>query len=175
MAAYLRLYSPSCSQPDSNRLAPGQAQASSLSEGDPGSSWLPGASPLGFVVSVRFGQSWEHFGWDDACDRAWAAWFRLRPSLPGVLLRLPFLPLYSSSHSAQPPASFSSSVTHTPVRSVTGECCGVHALRSKGNDRLGLSSRLLSGGSGRPGTPFRAQFSPGTATHRPAFLPQPPP
>lgn len=56
------------------------------------------------------------------------------------------------SHSTHPPTSFSSSVTHTPVRSVTEECCGVHSLRSKGNDRLGLSSGNLSGGSGRPGT-----------------------
>lgn len=79
------------------------------------------------------------------------------------------------SHSTHPPTSFSSSVTHTPVRSVTEECCGVHSLRSKGNDRLGLSSGLLSGGSGRPGTLFRAPFSPGTATHTPAFLPQHPP
>lgn len=109
-----------------------------------------------------------------ACDRAWAAWFHLQPSLLGVLLRLPFLPLYSFSHSTHPP-TFSSSVTHTPSGLLTEECCGVHSLRSKGNDRLGLSSGLLSGGSGRPGTLFRAPFSPGTATHTPAFLPQHPP
>lgn len=42
MAAYLELHSPACSQPDSNRLAPGQARAAeSLREGGPGSSWLP--------------------------------------------------------------------------------------------------------------------------------------
>lgn len=43
MVAYLELHSSSaCAQPDSNRLAPGQAQATeSLREGDPGSSWLP--------------------------------------------------------------------------------------------------------------------------------------
>lgn len=81
--------------------------------------------------------------------------------------------LSHTQHIPQPP---SPALSHTHQSGLlTEECCGVHSLRSKGNDRLGLSSGLLSGGSGRPGTLFRAPFSPGTATHTPAFLPQHPP
>lgn len=145
-----------------------------MSEGDPGAPGFLGRLPwvlLSLSGLARAGSiSLGH-----ACDRAWAAWFHLQPSLLGVLLRLPFLPLYSFlTLNTSPNLLLQLCHTHT-VRCVTEECCGVHSLRSKGNDRLGLSSGLLSGGSGRPGTLFRAPSSPGTATHTPAFLPQHPP
>ena len=52
MATYLTLHSPACSQPDSNRLAPGQTQAAeSLSDEAQGKLLASLAPHLGSVLS----------------------------------------------------------------------------------------------------------------------------
>lgn len=102
---YLKLHSPACSQPERNRLAPGQAQATeSLSEGGLGNPWLPWC--LTWVLSC-LSQVWPDlraFPLGDACVKAWAKGLPV-VLFPGGPVAAPslFLSTLSPTHTSQPP------------------------------------------------------------------------